>query len=102
MFPNETICIKEFEYSGQEIQDVGTLNGIGIFLIISIIAAVGLAIRGFFIYYIKYEAPGDRPINTLILSDQVGLFMNIKNRLMSYYTRSCTYEGTHAFFRLPN
>ena len=74
MFPNETLCILESEYSGQEIQDIGTWYGIGIALIIGIIATVGLVIRGLFIYYIKYEAPGDRPINTLILSDQVSSY----------------------------
>ena len=74
MFSNETICILESEYSGQEIQEVGTWMGIGLALIVGIIATIGLVVRGFFIYYIKYEAPGDRPINSLILSDQVGLF----------------------------
>ena len=79
MFPNETICILESEYSGQEIQEVGTWMGIGtigLAMIVGIIATIGLVIRGFFIYYIKYEAPGDRPINSLILSDQVGYFSN--------------------------
>ena len=71
MFPNETICILESEYSGQEIQNVGTWISIGIAMIVGIIAIIGLVVRGFFIYYIKYEAPGDRPINSLILSDQV-------------------------------
>ena len=72
MFPNETICILEAEYSGQKIHDVGTTYGIGIASIVGIIAAIGLVIRGVFIYYIQYEAPGDRPINNMILSDQVG------------------------------
>ena len=71
MFANETICTLESDYSGQEIQDVGTWNGLAIALMIGLIAAVGSIIRGIFIYYIKYEAPGDRPINTLILTDQV-------------------------------
>ena len=75
MFPNETICVLESEYSGQEIQEVGTGYGIGIATIIGIIAAIGLVIRGIFIYYIKYEAPGDRPINQMILSDQVGSYL---------------------------
>ena len=71
MIANETICTLESDYSGQEIQDVGTWNGLAIALMIGLIAAVGSIIRGIFIYYIKYEAPGDRPINTLILTDQV-------------------------------
>ena len=72
MFSNETICILDSEYSSQKIQEVGTLYGIVIATIVGILATVGLVIRGIFIYYIKYEAPGDRPINALILSDQVG------------------------------
>ena len=76
MFSNETICIVESDHSGQEIQEVGQWYAIGIALMIGLIAAVGLVIRGFFIYYIKYEAPGDRPINTLILTDQVSSIQN--------------------------
>ena len=71
MFSNETICILDSEYSSQKIQEVGTLYGIVIASIVGILAMVGLVIRGIFIYYIKYEALGDRPINALILSDQV-------------------------------
>ena len=71
MFSNETICILDSEYSSQKIQEVGTLYGIVIASIVGILATVGLVIRGIFIYYIKYEALGDRPINALILSDQV-------------------------------
>ena len=72
MFSNETICILDSEYSSQKIQEVGTLYGIVIATIVGILATVGLVIRGIFIYYIKYEAPGNRPINALILSNQVG------------------------------
>ena len=71
MFLNETICIVESKYSGQKVLDVGALNGMGIAFAIGIIAFLGFVIRGLFIYYIKYEAPGDRPINTMIFSDQV-------------------------------
>ena len=77
MFTNETICTLKSDYSGQEIQDVGPWNSLGIALIIGIIATIGSIIRGIFIYYIKYEAPGDRPINTLILTDQVISFGGI-------------------------
>ena len=71
MFLNETICVLESEYSGQEVQDVGTGIGIGIALTLVVVAVVGFVIKGLFIYYIKYEAPQERPINTMILSDQV-------------------------------
>ena len=39
---------------------------------IGICFLIGLFIRGLFIYYVKYKAPNDRPINKMILYDQVG------------------------------
>ena len=69
-------CILGSAYSGQEIQKVGTWNGFGIALVIGIIAIVRSIIRGIFIYFIKYEAPGKRPINSMMLSDQVNQFCN--------------------------
>ena len=74
MFLNETICVLESEYSGQEVQDVGTGIGIGIALTLLIVAIIGFIIKGLFIYYIKYEAPKQRAINTLMLHDQVSHF----------------------------
>ena len=71
MFLNETICILDSDYSGQVVQDVGTWSGMGIALALLIVSFIGFVIKGFFIYYIKYEAPKERPINTMILSDQV-------------------------------
>ena len=38
---------------------------------IGICFLIGLFIRGLFIYYVKYKAPNDRPINKMILYDQV-------------------------------
>ena len=68
MFLNETICVLESDYSGQEVQDLETWSAIGITLVLVIIAALGFVIKGIFIYYIKYEAPKERPINTMILA----------------------------------
>ena len=73
MFLNETICVLESDYSGQEVQDLETWSAIGITLVLVLVAALGFVIKGLFIYYIKYEAPKERPINTMILSDQVSL-----------------------------
>ena len=73
MFLNETICILDSDYSGQVVQDVGTWGGMGIALALLIVSFIGFVIKGFFVYYIKYEAPKERPINTMILSDQVSL-----------------------------
>ena len=64
MFLNETICVLESDYSGQKVQDVGPWIGNGIALTLVIVAILGFVIKGLFIYYIKYEAPKERPINT--------------------------------------
>ena len=77
MFPNETISIVESEHSGLDVHEVGTWGGIGIFLTLGAIALLGSVIRGVFIYYIKYEAPGDRPINSMIMCDQVSAYLHI-------------------------
>ena len=71
MFPNETICVLKSGDSGQQIYNVGTVNGISTSIVVGTISFLGLIIKGFFIFYIKYEAPRERPINTMILSDQV-------------------------------
>ena len=79
MFSNETISIVESEHSGLDVHEVGTWGGIGIFLILGAIALLGSVIRGVFIYYIKYEAPGDRPINSMIMCDQVRAYLHFLN-----------------------
>ena len=48
----------------------------GITLGILIIAFIGFAIRGLFIYYLSFEAPKERPINSLMLHDQVRTNLN--------------------------
>ena len=71
MFPNETICVLESGYSGQDIYNVEPRNGITASIAVGTISVLGLVIKGLFIFYIKYEAPRERPINYMILSDQV-------------------------------
>ena len=51
------------EASNVKVLELSTLEGIGVALLIGGIASVGLIIRGMFMYYIKYKAPNDRPIN---------------------------------------
>ena len=69
---NETICVVESESSDVEILNIGILEGLGIALGIGLIAFIGFVARVLFIYYLKYEAPKDRPINSLMFDDQVG------------------------------
>ena len=68
---NETISIVKSHPSNVKIFEVGRLKCGGIALAVGIAAATGTMIRGLFIYFLKYEAPKDRPINKLMLHDQV-------------------------------
>ena len=68
---NETISIVESQPSNLKIFEVGRLKCGGIALGVGIAAAMGAMIRGLFIYFLKYEAPKERPINKLMLHDQV-------------------------------
>ena len=61
-----------------ELLEEGKVEGISLAIVISIVALVGIIIRGLFIYYVKYAAPKERPINTLMLYDQViWIFRNV-------------------------
>ena len=71
MLDNETICLQDLEPSNVKLYGLTSLETIGTVFAIGTIALIGLMIRMFFMYYIRYEAPKDRPINTLIFYDQV-------------------------------
>ena len=68
---NETICLSDLEPSNVNLYELTSLETVGTVFAIGTIALIGLMIRMFFMYYIRYEAPKDRPINTLIFYDQV-------------------------------
>ena len=70
---NVSIHIVESELSTIQITQMGTFEGIAIAVGIGIVAAIGLVIRGAFIYYIKYKAPKKRH-HTLNLTRVCGLF----------------------------
>ena len=71
MVGNVTIGIVDMSVSKVEILDVGPSQGLAISIGLILIVLVGLVIKGLFVYYIWYEAPKERPINTMILFDQV-------------------------------
>ena len=62
--------LQEMEKSIKLLEN-GNVKGISLAIVISIVALVGIIIRCLFIYYVKYAAPKERPINTLMLYDQV-------------------------------
>ena len=74
---NVSIHIVESELSTIQITQMGTFEGITIAVAIGIVAAIGLVIRGAFIYYIKCKAPKKRQINKLMLHDQVKRILDL-------------------------
>ena len=70
---NASIQVLESELSNVQITETIMLEGISLAVAIAIVAFIGLVIRGLFIFYIKYKAPKLRPINKLMLDDQVYL-----------------------------
>ena len=68
---NETIFLSYLEPSNVKLYELTSLETVGTVIAIGTIALTGLMIRLSFMYYIRYKAPKDRPINTLIFHDQV-------------------------------
>ena len=68
---NESIHVYESSVSIDDVLDVGLVGGIGLTIFLGSISTAGLIIKGIFIYYIKYAAPKERPINDMVFFDQV-------------------------------
>ena len=68
---NESIHVYESSVSIDDVLGVGLVGGIGLTIFLGSISTAGLIIKGIFIYYIKYAAPKERPVNTMIFYDQV-------------------------------
>ena len=68
---NHTVQVVESQPSDIALLNIGIWEGTAIALGIIFIACIGLIVRGLFIYYLNYEAPGDRPINMMMLQNEV-------------------------------
>ena len=68
---NESITIYESSETSDRVLEVGVYAGAAISTCLGSIAITGLIIKGVFIYYIKYAAPKERPINNMVFYDQV-------------------------------
>ena len=79
MSPNNTIYVLDSHVSEVSILNIGSLSGISIATSLGIVSAIGLCIRALFIYYIHFDAPKDRPFNTLLWLDQV-IMKSIQSR----------------------
>ena len=72
-FAKDISLIESFESNASMYQQDGTstlITTVGL----STAAVIIFITRGTLIYYIKYEAPRDRPINKMMLWDQVSKF----------------------------
>ena len=83
METNVTIAICESQISNVAFLNAGPLEVTGMALVVGGIGAVGFVVRLLFIYYIKFEAQKERPINTLMLHDQVRVLRKILNILVN-------------------
>ena len=83
MIANNSIEVCEAAHSTVGLLEIGKFEGIGVGIGLSIVAGIGLTIKALFIWYIQYRAPKDRPINTLMWHDQVGvLFKKLRFSLL--------------------
>ena len=78
--PNEAIQILETTLSNLGVLHIGGVGGAGIATILAIVASSGLMIRGMFVYYLACYAPRNRPVNKLMMLDQVR--MSIQTKLL--------------------
>ena len=62
---------------------LGVLSGLGLV----VVASIGLGFKSLIVYYLKFDAPKDRPYNTLLLIDQVGF--QLHNQMYVQCTTLC-------------
>ena len=57
--------------------EVGNVNGLGVVLGLGIVALACIFAKCLFLYYIKFHAPKERPLNKLLALEQVSHKHNI-------------------------
>ena len=75
----EEIYIIKSKLSNVTILHLNSFISTALALVIGIISFIGISIKVLFMYYVKYKAPKDRPINKMIFFDQVrrsGIYIN--------------------------
>ena len=77
----QEIQIIESTQSNLTIFHLDSFFCIALALTLGVISFIGIFIKGLFLYYIKYKAPKDRPINRMIFVDQVS---NHQSKLYSF------------------
>ena len=61
--------------------EVGNVNGLGVVLGLGIVALACILAKCLFLYYIKFHAPKERPLNKLLALEQVSHKQNIPEKL---------------------
>ena len=79
------IQIIESQQSNVTILHLDSVISFTLALAIGMISILGIFIKGLFIYYIKYKAPKDRPINRMIFFDQVMSHCQIIEVIRKYF-----------------
>ena len=77
----QEIQIIESTQSNVTILHLDSFFSIALALALGVISFIGIFIKGLFLYFIKYKAPKDRPINRMIFVDQVS---NHQSKLYSF------------------
>ena len=90
----QEIQIIESTQSNVAILHLDSIFSIALALALGIISLIGIFTKGLFMYYIKYKAPNDRPINRMIFIDQV---INYKPKLCSFLISNFTSKKLHFF-----
>ena len=66
-----TFQVVESTLSHAGILHIGGIGGVGLAVILGVVASSALMIRGTFVYYLNNYAPRGRALNKLMLFDQV-------------------------------
>ena len=78
LFEKEEIQIFESNESNVNILHLNYFTSIVLALVVGTISFIEIFIKGLFMYYVKYKAPKDRPINKMIFFDQVIITLFMK------------------------
>ena len=70
----DEIKIYGFSQSVVHMLHLNSITAIASAILIGLVSLIGIIIKGFFMYYVRYKAPKDRPINRMIFFDQVIMY----------------------------
>ena len=79
LLAEDEIHILKLYQSGLSMLHLSTFANVISAILVGIDSLMGIVIKGLFMYYVKYKAPKDRPINRMILFDQVSMIYSPLN-----------------------